>query len=186
MTNNPHAHYSVLLKLNALPERMVTAHHYHNLAEYVLHELCDPLCLSLHKAAFLLDNPDFDTLKGVAGVHHQERFTAPSSMPHENEDGSVWQHTDQFTEHMANCRFNKAVRSVQRKSAQRTAMPWSECAAELADEMVFEQDKWGWLTFAAKHGNTGILIFESPDQSNPEREASLACSVSLLGLCPVF
>ena len=44
------------------------------MSEFVLHDICNPNCFNLQKAAFLVDNPDFDCLKGVAGFSADEAY----------------------------------------------------------------------------------------------------------------
>lgn len=173
MKNDRDEQYCVLVRLSELPEKMVAAHHYANLAEYILHELCDSVCLSFTKAAFLLDNPDFDHLKGITGIHHTDRFPGES----------IWNEHETFNSHMEQSSFNQSIRAIQQKSAQRNNIPWQECAERIAQDMVFQEH--GWLTFQAKHGNVGLLLFE-PHTLSPAQEKFLLAGASLLGLCPVF
>ena len=56
-------------RLADLPKRMVPLYDLEaigNIPEFVLHDLCHEDCFNLKKAAFLVDNPDFDSLQGVA------------------------------------------------------------------------------------------------------------------------
>src|SRR5476649_202396 len=98
MDDSRNHHYKVLLKLAGLPERMVSTHEYENLAEFIIHELSSSACLNFKKVAFLVDNPDFNYLKGVAGIAENERFSADS----------VWDEHPHFTEHMRAASFNQA------------------------------------------------------------------------------
>ncbi len=65
--------YEALLRcFTHLPQQILSLHKIDNATEYVLHSLCDAGCLDLQKAAYLVDNPDFDCLQGVAGFNKAE------------------------------------------------------------------------------------------------------------------
>ena len=60
-------HYTILNTLSKLPRKMLSLKGQENVTEFVLHELCHKNCFNLDKAAYFVDNPDFDCLKGMAG-----------------------------------------------------------------------------------------------------------------------
>jgi len=171
MKHECNRHHRLLERLTLLPQRMVTAHGVANLAEFVLHELCDDGCFELRKAAFFVDNPDFDCLKGIAGIDNN-RFA-----------DSVWGNYDAFSNHMVQVPFNHQVRSVQRTGSLNGKNSWENHAAALADSMAVERHEWH--VFPVKHGNTGILIFE-PASSWRDYPDLLDRGAALLALCPIF
>jgi hypothetical protein len=164
-------HHRLLERLTLLPQHIVAAHGTANLAEFVLHELCDNDCFELRKAAFFVDNPDFDCLKGVVGIDG-DRFKQP-----------VWKSRDAFSDHMTKAKFNNQVRSVQHASSLRDERMWENHAAALADAMEVQRHEWH--VCPVKHGNTGMVIFE-PTSSWREHSDLLARGVALLALCPIF
>lgn len=68
-------HKQVLVCLSCLPHKMLSVHGLSNATEFVLHELCQSSCFNLKKAAYFVDNPDFDRLQGVAGFNKEEEYT---------------------------------------------------------------------------------------------------------------
>ena len=106
--------YQQLLKcFTHLPEQILSLHDIDNVTEYVLHSLCVEDCLNLSKAAYFIDNPDFDCLKGVAGFNKQEEtYTYDVPLNDHNH----------FREHVSNCAFNKKVRDISAPSGRRANM----------------------------------------------------------------
>src|SRR5438876_816123 len=102
--------HNLFYRLSCVPEKIVSAHGTENLAEFVLYELCHPECFHFEKAAFFVDNPDFDCLRGVAGF-------AAEDIDQSSQD--VWQGHDDFSTRMKNSEFNKQVRAFNCTSMQR-------------------------------------------------------------------
>ena len=96
----------LLKKLSNLPRNIAQLSTNHNLIEFVLHELCHEDCFNLKKAAYLVDNEDFDCLHGIAGVDKSQPFS------HNN----IWQVPDDFSNYMNTLLFNKKVKELQCKS----------------------------------------------------------------------
>ena len=170
---NTRDHYEALLKLGTIPEKMIRTHGCENLAEFVLHEICNEPCLAFTRMAFFLDNPDFNCFKGIVGICGQERFS----------HNDTWNNVTDFSQHMRNAPFNQSIRSVARDSVTRTGAHWERYAHELAEQVTVENH--GWYIFSAKHGNTGLLIF-TPNELSDHARMTLTTGASLLGLCPVF
>ena len=76
MANHDHLdrRHNVLHHLTHLPRKIVSLNGAENLTEFVLHDLCQSRCFNLPKAAYFVNNPDFNCIKGVAGVHADELF----------------------------------------------------------------------------------------------------------------
>src|SRR5437016_735872 len=90
----------LLNHLAQIPRNIINLHHRENLAEFVLYELCDSNCFNFHRAAYFVDNADFDCIKGIAGFDSKECFNK----------NRIWKDPDGFSEHMKNASFNSQVR----------------------------------------------------------------------------
>ena len=152
---------------------MLQVHDQDNVAEFVLHELCCKNCFNLCKAAYFIDNPDFDCLKGVAGFAQDEAFSA---------DKPIWVDPGQFTAPMQAAPFNQQVRSCLQISCRNCTTADEVIMQAIADELGLTS--FNYCTWNMKHGNHGYLIYQADCTiSEPE---DLIGGVSLLGFCPVF
>ena len=59
--------HDLLQKLSHLPKKIVALEGLEHTPSFVLHELCNESAFNLSKAAFFIDNPDFNHFKGIAG-----------------------------------------------------------------------------------------------------------------------
>lgn len=167
-------HHSVLTKLSHLPKKMMSIHGKNNVSEFVMHDLCDTACFDLQKAAFFVDNPDFDCFKGVAGYNHANRY------PHQD---IYWQQCDDFSCHMQDCDFNRDVRTVLRSSHKNNASAREDLAHELAQNLAFQNPLF--YTWDLKHDNSGLFIYESAGDI-VELDEHMKNGLELLGFCPIF
>jgi len=167
-------HCEVLGCLSWLPRKIVSIHGKDNVTEFVLHELMHEKCFNFDKAAYLINNPDFDCLKGVAGVCRQERTSMPD----------IWQSADQFSSHMLQAPFNQKVRSVMRKSLKKDIEAQKDVLAMLANDLGFENHTF--CSWNLKHDNQGFLVFEKSDKEALTSDDHLLSGLSLLSFCPVF
>lgn len=167
----------VLCSLNALPRKILGLHGQENLTEFVLHDLAAADCFNFHRAAYFVDNPDFDCLKGIVGFNRQEVGGVSSD---------VWQDADRFSERMRGSAFNQRVRNFERPSLRRIGSPDEVIARELADGI--EMPHYHFCSWDTKHQNHGFLIYE-PVEEDKHREIALPFvkdAACLLGLCPIF
>lgn len=167
-------HHNVLRKLSHLPKRMMSVHGKDNVSEFVLHDLCDTACFALEKAAYFVDNPDFNCFKGVAGYDHSNRY------PHED---VYWQQCDDFSCHMQDCNFNRHVRTISRQSHIRNNVPNDAIAYEIARDLAFKNP--AVYTWPLKHNNSGLFIYETAED-NQELDEHMKNGLELLGFCPIF
>ena len=143
--------YQQLLKcFTQLPQEILSLNGIENVTEYVLHSLCDEGCLNLSKAAYFIDNPDFDCLKGVAGFNKQEEIYTC--------DIALNDHA-QFADHVNSCAFNKKVRDITAQSGRRANHETEHTVKFLANKLGFEHPLYH--TWLIKHDNYGLLLFES-------------------------
>lgn len=156
-----------------LPNHMLALHPRENITEFVLHALCDAQCYNLEKAAYFVDNADFNCVKGIAGYNRDEEFDSLT----------MWSSPDEFSDHMRSCSFNQKVRSIELDSFKKSKRSQEVIISDLAQNLQFDSPmffKWN-----VKYDNEGILLFQADKNSNGcERE--LLEGLCLLGLCPVF
>lgn len=153
-----------------LPNKMLSLHSKDNLTEFVLHALCNEQCFNLEKAAYFIDNADFDCVKGIAGYDRPEEYVKPVN---------IWNTPDEFSDHMKKCNFNKIVRSIEKGSFKK-ANSSQKGIAELAQGLGFQNPKF--FKWNVKHDNEGILVFQAGENFDEQ----LLEGLSLLGFCPVF
>jgi hypothetical protein len=167
-------HYDVLHKLSCLPRKMLTLHGSENITEFVLHELCNESCFDLLKAAYFVDNPDFDCFRGVAGL---SRAQAPRSF-------DVWKDIAKFSDHMKSSEFNQQVRSLSRCSLKKEDRSEKELAATIAKDLGMKH--YNVCSWTMKHDNHGLLIYEKAQDNHQIDEEHLLNGLSLLSFCPIF
>jgi hypothetical protein len=158
-----------------LPRKMITLHGSDNMSEFVLHELSRKQCFDFQKAAYLVDNPDFNCVRGVAGVCQLE------AAPWDN----IWQKPEEFSMHMQQSAFNKKVRSLVRASAKKVNI---EADRELALDVGRELGMGNveYCSWIGKNDNHGILIFERNSHGDDIDNEDLMNGASLLSFCPIY
>lgn len=165
----------VLRCICSLPRLMTLIHGVDNMTEFLLHHLADSACFNFSRAAYLVDNPDFDMLKGVAGFHRLEAY----------QDQDHWNKPEHFSKHMKDASFNRKVRAVGQKSHKREERAPEDLVSALAKEFELEQPLH--KIWKMKYDNHGVLIFELKDQEDRELvEEHLEESLYLFGFSPVF
>lgn len=165
----------VLAHLSSLPKKILSLHGRADLAEFVLRDLCHQQCFNLKKAAFFVDNPDFNCLKGVAGYCHEDNPTVCDAL---------WDHPEKFMARIKESSFNQKVREVWLPSFQKIADPETQAVQEVAQ--MLDMQKSDFCHLQVKHGNHGLLIFEKEDAQDTTADDHLHHGLSLLGFCPVY
>lgn len=164
--------YLILNRLNGLPKKMLQHHECENIADLVLHELCHH-CFDINKAAYFVDNPDFDCLKGVAGYCKDDVCKVPQD---------VWQNPQDFSHQLAASPFNQRVRNFQRASVKKEPRPDEEIVEDIAREL--QMGEHGYYSWNMKHDNHGIFVFEK-NGIFPIHDERIVNALSLLGFCPI-
>lgn len=163
----------LLTCLSCLPQKIVAMHDAENITEFVLHELCGKQCFNLTKAAYFIDNPDFDCFKGITGFSQRDCSIG---------DKEKWESPEQFSDYMKNCSFNNKVRSINRPSTKKTGLKPQKMVSELASQLDFANPIMH--TWPLKHDNSGVLLFERGD--NDPIDEHLGNGLCLLAFCPVY
>jgi len=166
---------SILVHLSGLPRKILSLHGREDLTEFVLRDLSHECCFNLKKAAFFVDNPDFNCLKGVAGYAHVENPTVCDYL---------WDHPEKFRARIQESPFNQRVRDLWLPSLQRVEESQEEMVNKIAQTLEMNDPVSHSLD--VKHGNHGILIFEKENQSDLLADEYLPHGVSLLGFCPIY
>ena len=161
----------ILTTLSSLPHKILSIHGRENISEFVLHDLCKPECFNLKRAAYFIDNPDFDCCKGIAGFCKEEQYA-----------NGLWQNPESFTDFMNRSAFNQKVRNTTKSSYKKCKSCDDTILKELAQEVNIENPEY--YTWDLKHDNHGILIFERNSEDSEKLHEYLhgAC---ILGFCPV-
>lgn len=172
---NNSRNYKVPIFLARLPGKIISLHGRDNITEFVLHDLASKLCFNLAKATYLVDNPDFDHLKGVAGYIHSQAF--------EHGD-TIWENPDTFSRHMEKAPFNKSVRAISKQSPKRGCLQAEEIVESVAKELDMDNPKF--FCWNMKHNNHGLLVYEHMNGHSNWDDEDLLNGLHLLSLCPVF
>ena len=177
-------HYSLLSDeqrtffdhLTALPRKILQHYEVGELPQIVLHQLCHPQCFSLKKAAFFIDNPDFDRFVGLAGFSHDE------CQYHQDD---VWASPEQFQQDMKSASFNNEVKNLfyGSLSCSGDELAHSKAVKEACSSLDIQNPNV--FTWNMKHGNHGILVFETEEEVTEDTQKMLGEAASLLSFCPL-
>ncbi|HSW74119.1 MAG TPA: hypothetical protein VLG71_03095 [Candidatus Limnocylindria bacterium] len=165
----------MLACLSSLPRRMLTLHGIDNVTEFVLHDLCHEHCFNFNKAAYFVDNGDFNCTKGVAGFSRDERFA---------KNDAIWEDPIAFSHHMKESAFNKRVRQMDRCSLKHLNDGHASMAAEMAHDLGFTN--YAFCSWSMKHDNDGFVLYEKADVADTFADQYLMNGLSLLSFCPIF
>lgn len=158
----------------SLPKNLITLHGTGNLAEFLLHHLCTACCFNFNKAAFFIDNPDFNHLKGIAGVFSHEAF--PRS--------GHWEDPQNFSRHMELSPFNQKVRSISERSPKRNGKEHAAIVRSIADDLELETPLF--RLWNMKYDNYGLLIFEPSKDERDFIADHMDSVLQLFSFCPIF
>lgn len=161
--------------LGDVSNNIVQHHHRENLSEFLLHDVCSNQAFGIRKAAYLVNNPDFACLKGVAGHYDPESF----------EKGVTWHNPKDFTSHMQQSSFNKHVRSYLNDALLMSNS--KDISKQTVHELVeyLQIDDPAYHSWDLKHNNQGLFIFERPE-NHAVLQGHLLKFLQMLSFCPVF
>ncbi|HAU30545.1 MAG: hypothetical protein UV79_C0014G0006 [candidate division TM6 bacterium GW2011_GWF2_43_17] len=164
---------AVVQRLTRIPRQLLDSYTYQNPAELVLGELCHQECFNVTRAAFFVDNPDFDCVRGIAGYDVQD---------HTDSHEACWIERDAFGLRMRCSSFNKLVRSLAPQSISRQEQREYALSA-LAEQLDFRVPAVTF--FEMPHENKGLIVFERPEEDIAELEQLWEDACSLLAFCPL-
>lgn len=170
----PFQHEKLLRCFTHLPRQILRLNEIDNATEYVLHSLCEEGCLNLQKAAYFIDNPDFDCLKGIAGFSKEEGS---------NSCDIVLDDTGCFKNHVAQCDYNKTVRTITAPSPKRNGYSPERIIEQFAEKLGMSNPECH--SWNIKHDNFGLLIFERDESDERQLHEDFLHGLSILGFCPV-
>ncbi len=174
--NSEHAvPHDLLQKLAHLPKKIVALEGLEHTPSFVLHELCHERAFNLSKAAFFIDNPDFNHFKGVAGFDSSVAFGDAERM---------WQDPQSFISHLQGMSFNQLVRQSVQPSILKNGDFDPFKAQEIAQKLGIKVP--AFRTWEMKHDNYGFLVYEYSGQKLDGVEEHLFNSLYLLNFCPLF
>lgn len=160
-------------RLIDLPHKILAHDDVEGLQQLVLYELAHADNFGLTKASYLIDNPEFDCLRGVAGYHHEEHVDA-----HAN----PWDDPRAFLEAAKNAKFHQQVASFMHTSlARHNQAPSDDVLEQLSNKLGMRGPSF--VTWRMRHGNHGILLFEAESLAHERRRELLHHFVALLSLC---
>ncbi len=157
-----------------IPRHILSNRDIDGLAHVVLHAIGHDSHLGLNRAAYLVNNPDFNRLQGVAGFSKDEcRF----------HDSDVWENPSAFSKRMEKAPFHQKIKTVVRQSFHKNMSPVHH-AQLLSQELGMKMsDVHVWDT---KQGNHGIFIFEEGARAVCRKiDGLLEQIAALLELCPI-
>jgi hypothetical protein len=168
---------TLVVQLLELPHKILAHNDIDGLEQIVLHELGHDHHFGLSKAGYLIDNPEFDCLKGIAGYCKGECHL-------HKED--LWQEPHLFAGDMQEAPFHQKVSHFLDASISRK----NDGSAFTGDSLVALAENLGmhnpgFLTWKMRHGNNGILLFEEGDslEHTARRRDLLNHFAALLSLC---
>ena len=164
--------YDVLQYLSCLPRKMLLLNGNQNMTEFVLHELCNKNCFNFSKAAYFVDNQDFNCMKGVAGWNKDECALSCD----------IWQNPQEFSSIMCQSPFNQKVKEFNAQSFKKESSD-QLIAQEIAKSL--NMSSFGFCSLGIKHDNHGLLVFEPEQTADSADQDHIIAGLSLLGFCPV-
>ena len=160
----------LLYHVGSISRLMINNHMRDDLSAFVLHELCSKNGFGLQKAAYFVNNPDFQCLKGVGGYYIAEAF-----------NGTSWEHDQDFMKHMEKALFHNKIRQYQTKHIKNLTSKSS--LDQLQDQFEFEHPEA--QVWNLKHDNQGIFLFDKKDNATLVDD-HLVDFVNYLGFCQVY
>lgn len=164
--------YGILSRLSGIPHRIIDLHGTDNLSEFILHELSGSECFDLPRAAYFIDNPDFNCCKGIAGYCRNEECTSIECK---------WKNPTHFSEHMKQANFNAKVRQINCISS---GTQYEEMIKKLAQQL--EINNLHFHVFNLKNNNKGFLLYENNPANEEVIAPHLSHGVALFSFCPIF
>lgn len=169
--------YKLTSNLSSLLHKVLNYHDVDGLSEMVLHELGHDNCFGLKRATYLVDNPDFDHLLGVAG------YCKKDCSCHKKD---LWQDPYSFQSDMKSAEYHNQIQKFLNNSLKRKDINLNDSkeVRELGVQLGIQVPEF--FSWNMKHGNHGLLIFEQGEQPvNDWRKKLLSNIAALLSFCGI-
>ncbi len=162
--------------LLGMPNKILRHHEVDGLVQMVLHELAHQQHLDLKRATYLVDSPDFDCLRGVAGFCRNECSMHKADM---------WQQPADFHADMRDASFHSSMQKMLRSSLKRSHLDLNHLENIISFGKDLGMEAPEVYVWNLKRGNHGILIYEEGAKKvNAQAVGNVLDNVSaLLGLC---
>ncbi len=159
-----------------LPKKILKHYHTSGLVDLVLSHLASKNCFNLKTAAYFLDNPEFNCIKGVSGYRAEEIEDIPTW------EDLICLPAEKLT-FIHEASFNQKVKSCLSKSLfQKNEIVEPESLLCFAKQNL-ELENPAVVSWQAKHGNHGILFYENNgDEKTSDRSSMLQFSSAILGM----
>ena len=165
----------LLQMLLDLPNKILYHHEIEGLAQLILHDVSHDHHFGFKRASYLVDSPEFDSLRGVAGF-------AEGECDYHKED--LWSDPRSFLHDMREARFHNELLKLTRQSVKKDVLHAGkqELIRGVAHDLGMV-NPWVY-SFDMRHGNHGILIVEEGVKQLDEDDHELLTHVAaMLGLC---
>ncbi|MBL4587744.1 hypothetical protein JKY79_00170 [Candidatus Babeliales bacterium] len=165
---------SMMEHLVSLPKRILRYHELDDLTHMVLHSLSHNQCFGLKKATYLVDNPDFDHLKGVAS------FTKDECCLHKED---IWEKPECFVPDMEKAPYHHDIKKFLKMSLKKKNIDLhsDQDIKDLGKDLGMENPSYHcWHT---RHGNHGLLLFEGEKELDDWHKKLLDNFAALLSMC---
>ena len=154
-------HYNRLVEnISILPHRILRNYDVDGLSQMILHDLCNDVNgFGFKRAAYLVDNPDFDHIVGSAGFCNKEvGFYDPS----------LWKDSVSFNQEISKATFHNDVRKFLKNSLKRKDINLNDSDDLLELGRLLGIDNTKYFSWNMKYGNHGIIIYDPVESSLPE------------------
>jgi len=168
--------YRIVESMSRLPHKILKHHNLQFLSQILLHELGHDNCFGLKKAVYLIDNPDFDHLVGVAG------FDKCECKYHKDD---LWHAPDSFIDDMEHAQFHSNVIKIVKQSLSRKKVDLGKTDDFIKLGKIIGLEDPQFFSWDMKYGNHGILIFEQDRCLCPWSRHLLTNAAALLSLCGI-
>lgn len=164
----------VLGRLLHLHHKILRHHDVDGLAQLILHELGHQESLGLTKAGYLMENPDFGCLRGIAG------YCGDECSLHKND---MWENPYAFADDMKKAPFHQQLSSFVYQNLPRRKNGEIDEEAVQSLGRVLGMKNPSLFTWPMRHGNYGLLIVEDTAKLPARRKTLLHDCAALLSLC---
>jgi hypothetical protein len=160
--------------LLGLPRKILHHHDVEGLAQLVLHELGHDESLGLSKAGYLIDNPDFGCMRGVAG------YSSDECAYHQHD---MWHTPQTFSHDMQEAPFHKRLAQFSYTSLQRLRNDEIDEDDVHALAQALGMSNPSLVVWRMKHGNNGLLLFEHDAHQAAHHKEIIQNVAPILSLC---